>query len=133
MRVSHTRFNSEAARLESRVVLESAHTETTLDDLRAIATESLIAVTRPDILDSISLSVVLLDRQPYGVVDGPVLTSPPSSELIWTGMDAGISGTVVYEEGTGCLYLGKRSPSPVIWPSVLPGSLIRLRLSCRVR
>ena len=119
MRISHAHsFNRDTAQIESRVMLESADTETTLDDLRAIATERLIAVTRPDILDSISLSIVLVDRQPYGVVDGPVLTSPPSSELVWTGMDAQISGTVVYERGTGCLYLGEGEfGSPVIWPS----------------
>ena len=118
VRIAHATFNRHTAQMESRVMLESADTETTLDDLRAIATERLIAVTRPDILDSISLSVVLVDRQPYGVVDGPVLSSPPASELIWTGMEAAISGTVVYEEGTGCLYLGRGdSGSPVIWPS----------------
>ncbi len=118
VRIAHATFNRDTAQIESRVMLESADTETTLDDLRAIATERLIAVTKPDILDSISLSIVLVDRQPYGVVDGPVLTSPPSSELVWTGMDAQISGTVVYERGTGCLYLGEgESGSPVIWPS----------------
>ncbi len=118
VRISHTRFNRDTAQMESRVMLESATSETTVDDLRAIATERLIAVTRPDILDNISLSVVLVDRHPYGVVDGPVLSSPPSSELISTGMEAIVSGTVVLDENTGCLYLGRGdSGSPVIWPS----------------
>ena len=119
MRIAHTTFNRDTAQMESRVMLESEASETTLDDLRAIATERLIAVTRPDILDSISLSVVLVESQPFGVVDGPVLTSPPPSQLIWTGMDAVVSGTVVYEESTGCLYLGRNPEyrSPVIWPS----------------
>ena len=119
VRIAHTTFNRDTAQMESRVMLESEDTGTTLDDLRAIATERLIAVTRPDILDSISLSVVLVESQPFGVVDGPVLTSPPPSQLIWTGMDAVVSGTVVYEESTGCLYLGSNPEyrSPVIWPS----------------
>ena len=64
VRTAHTSFNSSTAQIESRVMLESEASETTLDDLRAIATERLIAVTRPDILDSISLSVVLMDRHP---------------------------------------------------------------------
>ena len=115
VRIAHATFNSDTAQIESRVMLESADSDTTLDDLLAIATERLIAVTRPDILDSISLSVVLVERQPYGVVDGPVLTSPPSSALIWTGMEAIVGGTVVFDENTGCLYLEGRAP--VIWPS----------------
>ena len=118
VRIAHTTFNRDTAQMESRVMLESETSETTLDDLRAIATKRLIAVTRPDILDSISLSVVLVDRHPYGVVDGPVLSSPPSSELISTGMEAIVSGTVVLDENTGCLYLGGGNHgSPVIWPS----------------
>ncbi len=116
VRISHAGFNRDSAEIKARVMLESADTETTLEDLRAIATERLVAVTRPDILDSISLSIVLVERQPYGVVDGPVLTSPPSSELIETGMDAIVSGAVTFDEDTGCLYLGSGDRSPVIWP-----------------
>ena len=40
------------------VVLESTASDSVLDDLRTIAEKRLIEVTRPDILDSISISVV---------------------------------------------------------------------------
>ena len=39
-------------------MLESTASDSILDDLRAIATKRLIDVTRPDILDSITITVV---------------------------------------------------------------------------
>lgn len=52
-----------------------------------------------------------------GRVDGPVLTSPRQPLIGGGGMDAGVGGTVVFDESTGCLYLGAGNlRSPVVWP-----------------
>ena len=59
VRDAATGFDSATGQIRSIVVLESTASDSILDDLRAIATERLIAVTRPDILDSISVSVVI--------------------------------------------------------------------------
>ena len=53
-----TSFDSATGQIRTIVVLESTASDSILDDLRAIATKRLIAVTRPDILDSITISVV---------------------------------------------------------------------------
>ncbi len=44
---------------------------------------------------------------------GPVLTSPPSDEDSG-GRDSPVSGTLVFDKGTGCLYLNR---TPVVWPA----------------
>ena len=46
------------SQIEMLVVLESTASDSVLDDLRTIAEKRLIEVTRPDILDSISISIV---------------------------------------------------------------------------
>ena len=53
-----TSFESETGEIVSVVVLESAAADSVLDDLRALAEKRLVEVTRPDILDSVSVSVV---------------------------------------------------------------------------
>ena len=53
-----TSFESATSEIVAVVVLESTASDSVLDDLRAIAEKRLIDVTRPDILDSISISVV---------------------------------------------------------------------------
>ena len=57
-----TVFDSKKAQIESLVVLESTAPDSVVDDLRAIAEKRLIEVTRPDILDSISISVTRSTR-----------------------------------------------------------------------
>ena len=52
-----TSFNSATGEIESIVVLESTAPDSVFDDLRAIAEKGLVEATRPDILDSISVSV----------------------------------------------------------------------------
>ena len=53
-----TSFDSATGQIRTIVVLENTASDSVLDDLRAIATKRLIDVTRPDILDSITISVV---------------------------------------------------------------------------
>lgn len=53
-----TSFESETGEIVSVVVLESTAPDSVLDDLQAIAEKRLVEVTRPDILNSISVSVV---------------------------------------------------------------------------
>ena len=53
-----TSFESATSEIVAVVVLESTASDSVLDDLRAIAEKRLIDVTRPDILDSISISIV---------------------------------------------------------------------------
>ena len=53
-----TSFDSAKGQIRTIVVLESTASDSRLDDLRTIATKRLIDVTRPDILDSITISVV---------------------------------------------------------------------------
>ena len=53
-----TSFDSGTGQIRTIVVLESTASDSRLDDLRTIATKRLIDVTRPDILDSITISVV---------------------------------------------------------------------------
>ena len=53
-----TSFDSATGQIRTIVVLGSTASDSVLDDLQAIATKRLIAVTRPDILDSITISVV---------------------------------------------------------------------------
>ena len=53
-----TSFDSGTGQIRTIVVLESTASDSRLDDLRTIATKRLIDVTRPDIIDSITISVV---------------------------------------------------------------------------
>ena len=53
-----TSFESETGEIVLVVVLENTAPDSVLDDLRAIAEQRLVEVTRPDILDSVSVSVV---------------------------------------------------------------------------
>ena len=53
-----TSFDSAKGQIRTIVVLESTASDSRLDDLRTIATKRLIDVTRPDILDSITIPVV---------------------------------------------------------------------------
>ncbi len=58
VRDANTSFESATRQIVTVVVLESTASDSVLDDLRAIAEKRLIDVTRPDILESISISVV---------------------------------------------------------------------------
>ena len=52
-------------------------------------------------------------------VDGPVLAAPQLPPVgKRTGWEAVVSGTVVFDENAGCLYLGNSSGDrfPVVWP-----------------
>ena len=53
-----TSFESATSEIVAVVVLESTASDSVLDDLRAIAEKRLVEVTREDILDSISISIV---------------------------------------------------------------------------
>ena len=55
---ANTSFDSATGQIRTIVVLEATASDSLLDDLRAIATDRLIEVTRPDILDSIAISVI---------------------------------------------------------------------------
>ncbi len=55
---ANTSFNSETDQIEMLIVLANTTPDSILDELLAIAEKRLIEVTRPDILDSISISIV---------------------------------------------------------------------------
>ena len=91
-----------------------------IDDVHASATEALIDATRADILDGITVDLVVIPSDPSqsGQVDGPVLTSPDPVG-VFGGVDAPLGGTVVFDEEAGCLYLESSNSerlSPVVWP-----------------
>lgn len=65
-----TSFDSATGQIRTTVVLETTASDSLLDDLRAIATKRLIDVTRSDILDSITISVVRSDSPVLGGYDG---------------------------------------------------------------
>ena len=67
VRNASTSFESSTSQIRTVVVLELTASPFILDDLREIATQSLIDETRPDILDTISVSVV---RSPFPVLGG---------------------------------------------------------------
>ena len=51
-------------------------------------------------------------------MDGPVLSLAPSIG-VFGGLDSIVSGTVVFDENAGCLYLGSSNSThlrPVMWP-----------------
>ena len=64
-----TSFESATGEIVSVVVLESTASDSVLDDLRAIAEKRLVEVTRPDILDSVSVSVVRSKSPVLGSTD----------------------------------------------------------------
>ena len=55
---ANTSFNSETGQIEMLIVLENTTPDSILDELLAIAEKRLIEVTRKDILDNISISIV---------------------------------------------------------------------------
>lgn len=67
VRNASTSFESSTSQIRTVVVLELTASPFILDDLREIATQSLMDETRPDILDTISVSVV---RSPFPVLGG---------------------------------------------------------------
>ena len=67
VRNASTSFDSSTAQIRTLVALELTASPSVLDDLRAIATQRLIEETRPDILDTISVSVA---RSRFGVLGG---------------------------------------------------------------
>ena len=64
-----TSFESETGEIVSVVVLENTAPDSVLDDLRAIAEQRLVEVMRPDILDSVSVSVVRSKSPALGSTD----------------------------------------------------------------
>ena len=67
VRDATTTFESSTALVRTVVALELTASPGILNDLRAIATQSMIDETRPDITDSITVSVV---RSPFPVLGG---------------------------------------------------------------
>jgi len=67
VRTASTSFESSSAQIRTLAALELTASPFVLDDLRDIATQRLIDETRPDILDSISVTVV---RSPFPVLGG---------------------------------------------------------------
>ena len=67
VRNASTSFESSTSQIRTVVALELTASPFVLNDLRAIATQRLIEETRPDILDTISVSVV---RSPYPILGG---------------------------------------------------------------
>ena len=67
VRTASTSFESSTAEIRTLVALELTASPFVLNDLRDIATQRLIDETRPDILDSISVTVV---RSPFPVLGG---------------------------------------------------------------
>ena len=67
VRDATTSFESSTAQIRTVVALELTASPSVLKNLRAIATQSLIDETRPDITDSITVSVV---RSPFPVLGG---------------------------------------------------------------
>ena len=67
VRDATTTFESSTAQIRTTVALELTASPSVLKSLRAIATQSLIYETRPDITDSITVSVV---RSPFPVLGG---------------------------------------------------------------
>ena len=64
-----TSFDFSTGQIETRVVLESAASDSALDVLRAVATTNLIGATRADILNNITTSVVQSDHPVLGVAE----------------------------------------------------------------
>ena len=69
---ANTSFDSAAGQIRTIVVLESTASDSILDDLRTIATKRLIDVTRPDILDNITISLVRSESPVLGGHDSDI-------------------------------------------------------------
>ena len=67
VRDASTSFDSSTVQIRTVVALELTASPSVLNDLRAIMTQRLIEETRPDILNTISLSVV---RSNFGILGG---------------------------------------------------------------
>ena len=67
VRNASTSFDSSTVQIRTVVALELTASPSVLNDLRAITTQRLIEETRPDILNTISLSVV---RSNFGILGG---------------------------------------------------------------
>ena len=66
VRDATTSFDSDTARITTRVVLDGVHSHSVQAELITVATKALIGATRPDILDSISVSVVISKDRDLG-------------------------------------------------------------------
>ena len=66
VRDATTSFDSDTARITTRIVLDGVDSDVVQAELTAVATDALIGATRPDILDSISVSVVISKNRDLG-------------------------------------------------------------------
>ncbi len=85
VRDATTSFESSTAQIRTVVALELTASPSVLKNLRAIATQSLIDETRPDITDSITVSVA---RSPFPVLGG---VDSMTEDLFGGVVTAGIS------------------------------------------
>ena len=120
--VNSTGLGAETGHLTMTMGLHGAACDAAvIDDVRSSATKALIDATKPGIHNSIKLDleVHLIAPSRGNKVDGPVLTSPEPDGFFGV-MDAKVRGTVVFDEKTGCLYLGSSNSKdlhPVVWPA----------------
>lgn len=75
------------------------------------------AASRPLLVATLVITLVACSGS--GRVDGPVLSSPRPPLFGGGGMDADITGTVVFDEVAGCLLLELENGDrlPVVWPA----------------
>ena len=66
VRDATTSFESDTAQITTRVVLDGVDSDSVQAEFMTVATEALIDATRPDILDSISVSVVISKDRDLG-------------------------------------------------------------------
>ena len=120
--VNNSRFIAETGHLTMTMGLRGAACDAAvIDDVRSSATKAVIDATKPGIHNSIKLDleVHLIAPSRGNKVDGPVLTSPEPDGFVGL-MDARVRGTVVFDDKTGCLYLGSSNSKdlhPVVWPA----------------
>ena len=72
VRYAATSFDSDAAQITTRVLLDGVDSDSVQAELTTVATKALIDATRPDILDSISVSVVISDDEVLGSYESSV-------------------------------------------------------------
>ena len=70
VRDAGTSFNSETGQIESVVVLERGVPDSAIEELTALAEAKLIEETRADILDSVGVRVVQLEREVITILEG---------------------------------------------------------------
>ena len=120
--MNNTGLDAETGHLMTTIGLHGAACDAAvIDDFRSSATKALIDATGADILNSVKtdVQVHLIAPSRGNKVDGPVLTSPEPNGFFGV-MDAIVRGTVVFDEKTGCLYLGSSNSKdlhPVVWPA----------------